>query len=236
MPIIAEASVSWATARIALPCFVEVTNQESSASTGSVISDDRELVPGVADPGDLEGLRAGDEVRHRVVVDAVDRQRDVLDDERHPDSGDQGGEARRRPQPPVGDELDRRVHEREHDHHRDEGEQHPADDPGHARVRIEAEHRHDHRARHEPGEREDIAVREVDQLQDPVDERVAERDEAVDEAVRQPDQPDLDELLGSFDEVPDQPDPDQGEQRGTEERRDARLTEPVERVASVPQP
>ena len=52
MPIIAEASVSCATARIAFPCFVELTNQESSASTGSVISDDRELVPGVADAGD----------------------------------------------------------------------------------------------------------------------------------------------------------------------------------------
>ena len=38
MPIIAEASVSWATARIAFPCFVDVTNQESSARTGSVIT------------------------------------------------------------------------------------------------------------------------------------------------------------------------------------------------------
>ena len=65
----------------------------------------------------------------------------------------------------------------------------------HARVLVEAEHRDDHRARHEPGEREDVAVREVDQLQDSVDERVAEGDEAVDEPVRQPDQPDLDELL-----------------------------------------
>ena len=45
-----------------------------------------------------------------------------------------------------------------------------------------------------PGEREDVAVREVDQLQDAVDERVAERDEAVDRPVRQPDQADVDEL------------------------------------------
>ena len=34
MPIIAEASVSWATARIALPCFVERTNQERTMRSG----------------------------------------------------------------------------------------------------------------------------------------------------------------------------------------------------------
>src|SRR5215208_4570741 len=38
MPIIAEASVSWATARIAFPCFVERTNQVSRISTGIVIT------------------------------------------------------------------------------------------------------------------------------------------------------------------------------------------------------
>ena len=38
MPIIAAASLSWATARIAFPCFVDVTNQVRSASTGSVIT------------------------------------------------------------------------------------------------------------------------------------------------------------------------------------------------------
>ena len=47
-------------------------------------------------------------------------------------------------------------------------------------LAVEAEHREDHRARDEPREREHVAVGEVDQLQDPVDERVAERDDAVD--------------------------------------------------------
>ena len=37
MPIIAEASVSWATARIALPCRVERTNQVRTRSTGTTI-------------------------------------------------------------------------------------------------------------------------------------------------------------------------------------------------------
>ncbi len=38
IPIIAEASVSWATARIALPCLVEVTNQVRIASAGMMIA------------------------------------------------------------------------------------------------------------------------------------------------------------------------------------------------------
>ena len=35
IPIIADASVSWATARIAFPCFVSRTNQLSRISTGT---------------------------------------------------------------------------------------------------------------------------------------------------------------------------------------------------------
>ncbi len=44
------------------------------------------------------------------------------------------------------------------------------------------------------GEREHVAVREVDELEDPVDQRVAERDKRVDRAVRQADQEDAEEL------------------------------------------
>ena len=56
---------------------------------------------------------ARDEVRHGPVVDAVERERDVLDDERHADGGDQRRQPRRVPQRPVGDSLDRGVEERE---------------------------------------------------------------------------------------------------------------------------
>jgi hypothetical protein len=52
-------------------------------------------------------------------------------------------------------------------------------------------------------------VREVDQLQDPVDEGVAERDEPVDGPVRQPDEEDLDEVARRLDEVNDEPDDEQ---------------------------
>ncbi len=53
-------------------------------------------------------------------------------------------------------------------------------------------------ARDEAGQREHVAVREVDQLQDAVDERVAERDDAVDGAAREAVERDVEELLGPF--------------------------------------
>ena len=64
----------------------------------------------------------------------------------------------------------------------------PADDHEHAAVDVEAEDADDDGAGDEPGQGEDVAVGEVDQLQDAVDEGVAERDEPVDGAVREPDQ------------------------------------------------
>ena len=51
-----------------------------------------------------------------------------------------------------------------------------------------------HRRDEHPAEHEDVAVGEVDQLEDAVDERVAERDEPVDGAVREPDQEEAVEL------------------------------------------
>jgi hypothetical protein len=64
-------------------------------------------------------------------------------------------------------------------------------------------------------------VREVDQLQDSVDERVAERDQRVDRALRQADQEDIEEVGRIVDQVvgepgdeqPDEPQPDEGEGR-----------------------
>ncbi len=65
----------------------------------------------------------------------------------------------------------------------------------------------DDRLRLERPEHEVVAVGEVDQLDDPVDERVAERDERVDHPVREADQRDLDEALGLVDRLADQPVP-----------------------------
>ena len=88
-----------------------------------------------------------------------------------------GASRRRVAQRPVGDPLDRGVEERKPDHDHDERDREATDDREHARVDVEAEDADDDRARDEAGEREDVAVREVDQLQDAVDERVPERDE-----------------------------------------------------------
>jgi len=52
-------------------------------------------------------------------------------------------------------------------------------------------------------------VGEVDQLEDPVDERVAERDERVDRPGRQADQEDVEEVRRLLDQVDDQPRDDQ---------------------------
>jgi hypothetical protein len=52
-------------------------------------------------------------------------------------------------------------------------------------------------------------VREVDQLEDAVDERVAERDERVESSLRYTDQQDPPEVVRSLDEV--DPEPDQNE-------------------------
>ena len=69
-----------------------------------------------------------------------------------------------------------------------------------------------------PAEHEHVAVREVDQLEDAVDERVAERDERVDGAVREPDERDREEVRRALDEVHAEPEDEQPD----EERRDER--------------
>ena len=72
-------------------------------------------------------------------------------------------------------------------------------------VRMQVEDRQDHRRGDHPAEHEHVAVREVDQLEDPVDERVAERDERVHGAVRQPDERDREEVRRPLLEVDREP-------------------------------
>jgi hypothetical protein len=54
-------------------------------------------------------------------------------------------------------------------------------------------------------------VGKIDQLQDPVDERVAERDQRVDRAGRQPDQEDVAEVRRRLVEVDRKPREQQGD-------------------------
>jgi hypothetical protein len=60
-------------------------------------------------------------------------------------------------------------------------------------------------------------VGEVDQLDDPVDERVTERDESEDHPVREADDRDLHEALGLVDCRRDQPVPDAEQDEGAED-------------------
>jgi hypothetical protein len=65
-------------------------------------------------------------------------------------------------------------------------------------------------------------VREVDQLEDAVDERVSERDECVERAVGQPDQEDPEELVDVLREVDAQPDKDEPDENEPDRRDDDR--------------
>jgi hypothetical protein len=171
--------------------------------------DDRERddeLPGEADVADLERRALRNEVGAALVVHAVEGERDVGDDERHPDRGDQRRQTRCVAERPVRDPLDRRVddgEQRDRDRERDDD---PPDDREVARVAGQTEHRKEEGARHEAREREHVAVGEVDELEDAVDQRVPERDDAVDRAARQTVEGHVDELRGPLEEVDHEPD------------------------------
>ncbi|HEU5278408.1 MAG TPA: hypothetical protein VFU26_05850 [Gaiellaceae bacterium] len=63
-------------------------------------------------------------------------------------------------------------------------------------------------------------MREVDQLQDAVDERVAEGDQRIDRARRDPDQQNREEVARRLDQVDDEPRDDQRDEDPTEDGRD----------------
>jgi hypothetical protein len=65
-------------------------------------------------------------------------------------------------------------------------------------------------------------VGEVDQLQDPVDEGVAERDQRVDRAVADADEGDGEEVSRGLDEVDRQPQSNEREEAEPDDRNDAR--------------
>ena len=77
--------------------------------------------------------------------------------------------------------------------------------------------RGDHAADHEH-----VAVGEVDQLEDAVDERVPERDEGVERPVRQPDEEDTEEERPVIDEVLGEPSDEDRDERQPDGRNDER--------------
>jgi hypothetical protein len=82
--------------------------------------------------------------------------------------------------------------------------------------------RGDETAREQAGQREDVAVGEVDQLQDSIDQRVAERDQRIDRALRQADQEDVEEVGRVVDQVVGEPGYEQGDEAQPDEGQDGR--------------
>ena len=69
---------------------------------------------------------------------------------------------------------------------------------------------------------------EVDQLQDPVDERVAERDDGEDAPGRDADQRDVDELLRIVDEVAEEDEGEEADEDEPDDREGARAVAPTD--------
>ena len=133
-------------------------------------------------------------------------QRDVLEDERHADRRDQRHESGARRERLIGDALDGRVEEPAADHRNDQRRRgSPATSVAERGVRAEVEDVERDRRRDHPADHEHVAVGEVDQLEDAVDERVAESDERVERAAREPDERELDERAPVLDQVDGEP-------------------------------
>ena len=138
---------------------------------------------------------------------ALPDDRDVLEDERDPIAWISGA---RRGAPRNGRYATNHSTRRgDRTHHRnDEARRASARDsaPGETPADIPNSRRDEHRGGDHPAEHEDVAVREVDQLEDAVDERVAERDERVERALGEPDEGDGGEVVSvRLDDVHDEP-------------------------------
>src|SRR3954467_4612549 len=213
MPISRAASGSWAVARIALPSRLRLMNATIRITSGIVTANETTSARWTTTPWIVatscwawmrsstlarEPLWGGrDEVvapRRRA---AEPQQADVLQHERHADRGDQRGELGRVAQRAVGHALDHHVEHAADDHREDQRHDDPAGDAEGRRRQADPEDARPELRRRERADHEDVAVGEVDQLDDPVDQRVADRDQREDRAVRQA----REEVVGQVREV-----------------------------------
>ena len=144
----------------------------------------------------LDEERAAAELE-RVVgaeIGREEQQRRVLEKERHAERRDQRCDPRRVPQRPVGEALDDDAEQPGPDHRREEHERDHQPDREH-RIRGAARDG-EHAVADEGADHVDLAVGEVQELEDPVHHRVAKRDQRVHAAEREP----VDQLLNE--EVP----------------------------------
>ena len=160
--------------RPAEPGAVDEVHQARQRDRG----DDQDQDLHVVDDGAEDVVRlAGQQDRERLVVRLPDDHRQRLQEQAHAHRGDQRRQARRVAQRPVGDLLDREVEHRADDDRRDQRDQQqrPA-------RQAEAGERGDDGPARQRADHQHLAVGEVDQVDDPVDHRVAERDQRIDAA------------------------------------------------------
>ena len=189
IPIIEAASRSNAVARMALPRRVRDTSSVRAIISATLVRDDEQLHDRDGPPENAErrveqrarlaGIDVAADRVGRVAVALTFRQQQhaVGEEERNAERADERRDPRRVPQRTVGETLDddaerarsrhsSREHQQDQRHERDRGGERPAEDRQHA----VAEKRPDH---------VDLAVGEVQELEDPVHHRVAESDECV---------------------------------------------------------
>ena len=153
-------------------------------------------ISGIADVADVEALEVERAAVHRERVVVPERGAEhqlhrVGDEERDAERADQRRDPRRVAERPVGEALDRDAEHGAAGHRgeRDQDQQQPDRDDRVGRAAEQLERAEaDERAHHEH-----VAVGEVQELEDAVDERVAECDQGVDAAERQAVQRELDE-------------------------------------------
>src|SRR5215211_1093152 len=155
--------------------------------------DDEEVLPPEDDRLCRQEVGVGDEVRERYLGGTLPHEADILEHERHADGRDEDREPRRVAQRFVGHPLYPHVQQAADDHR----EEHGYDDPyylqespgavGYGAEKSQAEERAaEDRQADEGADHEVVAVGEVDQLYDPVDQRVAQSYERDDGPVGDP--------------------------------------------------
>ena len=143
---------------------------------GAADPEEDDLLVGGADLGEIDPCRSK---QMGIGLDggAEDVQRRVLEQQRHPERGDQDRQQRLLEQRPVGEGQDADI-DRARDQHR---EQHRERDRERDRDLVQAEGDQDRPAR-EGAHHGQVAVGEVDQADDAVDDRVAEGHQRVEGA------------------------------------------------------
>ena len=186
MPISRAASGSCAVARIALPRREREMKRVITSSSGIVTPIASTSPFSIVTPKIVTSVCCALMRSTMPSCDAAQPQEpDVLQDERHAHGGDQRRELRRAAQRSVGDPLDQRVENPRADHRHDQRR------PGGRRTARTVEalvqpERPDERGGDERADHEHLAVGEVDQLDDAVDERVTDRHQRPDGAVGDP--------------------------------------------------